>query len=295
MTRTDIHRPSAPEFTPVNYALHGVFDLHPDAQYGSDFRKHLVATLTEKGKRFAGHQKSGTCGHCGVNIRYGALMEHTDTQDLIWVGETCLGNRFREANAQFKQTRVQAKRQREAATRLLTFDRHVAQATEFDPTLAILDSYEACEKIADFLCSLRSRMFSDPLTPKQLAAAVKVIKAHEERQQRIAEEKARSTPAPEGLQTITGTIQHIRITTNPRNGCDLVKMRVRDDREFTVWATVPASITRLKQNTYHLNGERITFTATLTRADDDETYAFGFRPTKASLLPTAAAAQDNAA
>lgn len=288
--RTDIHRPSATEFTPENYRFHGAFDLHPDATYGADFRKHLVATFTEQGKHFAGHQKAQTCGHCGVHIRYGALMEHTETSELIWIGEICLGKRFREANAQFTQSRTQAKRQREASERLATFSQHVAEATEYDPSLAILDSYEACEKIAGFLCDIRSRMFRSPLTPKQLAAAVKVIKGHEEHQQRIAERQARSKPAPEGLATITGEICAVNITKNPYGYGDRVKLTIRDDREFSVHVTAPAAIVRLKENTYHLIGERIRMDATLKPTPDDATFAYGSSPSKAALLPAAEAA-----
>lgn len=293
--RTDIHRPSATEFTPENYRFHGAFDLHPDATYGADFRKHLVASFTEQGKHFAGHQKAQTCGHCGVHIRYGALMEHTETNELIWIGETCLGKRFREANAQFTQSRTQAKRQREARERIATFDQHVADATEYDPSLAILDSYEACEKIAGFLCDIRSRMFRSPLTPKQLAAAVKVIKGHEERQQRMADEKARSKPAPEGLVTITGKIRAVKIDRNPYGPGERVKLTIRDDREFSVHVTAPAAITRLKENTYNLVGERIRMDATLEQAPDDATFAFGSRPAKAALLPATEAALVGAA
>jgi hypothetical protein len=92
-TRTDIHRPSAPEFDPAAYELAGVFDLHPE-DGTLNFRRQIVGALVRQGLRFAGVHPTGQCDHCGAHIRYEALMIHRPTNTLVTIGETCLDERF---------------------------------------------------------------------------------------------------------------------------------------------------------------------------------------------------------
>lgn len=118
MTRTDIHRPSAAEFDPEAYEFFAVADLHPTEGYRP---VELVARLVEEGWSFRGAPHgSGQCSHCGAHLRYAALMGHTATKTLLYVGETCLDNRFsltapefarmrREAAARAEQTRLQGR------------------------------------------------------------------------------------------------------------------------------------------------------------------------------------------
>lgn len=116
-TRTDIHRPSAPEFDPEGYTFHGCFDLHPEE--GSRNRVQVVSALVETGLTFHGAPHgSGQCSHCGARIRYAALMSHPVTKTLLWIGETCLDNRFSLTKGEFdalrKDARLNAERTRKA-------------------------------------------------------------------------------------------------------------------------------------------------------------------------------------
>src|SRR4051812_17589268 len=96
MTRTDIHRMGSDEFDPENYTVHGVFDLNTSAaDYVPDNRVQIVSALVAQGITFHGAPHgSGQCSHCGTGIRYAALLEHRPTHPLMYVGETCLDNRF---------------------------------------------------------------------------------------------------------------------------------------------------------------------------------------------------------
>lgn len=107
MTRTDIHRPSAPEFDPENYSCFGVFDLNPE--WGSVGRVELVSRLVDQGWSFRGAPHgSGQCSHCGAHIRYAALMGHEPTKTLLYIGETCLDNRFSLTKPEFDRLRKEA-------------------------------------------------------------------------------------------------------------------------------------------------------------------------------------------
>lgn len=111
--RTDIHRPSAPEFDPEAYAFFGCFDLNPE--WGDNgARIQLVNALLKEGYSFRGAPHgSGQCSHCGAHIRYAALMGHEPTKTLLYVGETCLDNRFEMTKAEFDRLRKAASLNRE--------------------------------------------------------------------------------------------------------------------------------------------------------------------------------------
>src|SRR5947209_12916370 len=119
-TRSDRHRPSAPEFDPQDYDCMGVFDLAPEwGDNGS--RMATVNQLLERGYRFASHQAGGVCGHCGARLRYVALMVHLPSKDMIYVGETCLAGRFEATKAEFDHLRKTAALDREKQARKAAF------------------------------------------------------------------------------------------------------------------------------------------------------------------------------
>jgi hypothetical protein len=116
MTRTDIHRPSAPEFDPETYIVRGFADFHPE----DGFRPvQVVSALVDEGYSFRGAPHgSGQCSHCGARLRYAALLSHEPTKTLLYVGETCLDNRFSATAAEFDAMRKAAAAKAEQ-TRLL--------------------------------------------------------------------------------------------------------------------------------------------------------------------------------
>lgn len=115
MTRSDIHRPSAPEFDPEGYDCFGVFDLATGAaDYVGPGPASTVSPLVDQGWSFRGAPHgSGQCSHCGTHIRYAALMGHAATKTLMYVGETCLDNRFALTQGEFQSLREQTAAKRE--------------------------------------------------------------------------------------------------------------------------------------------------------------------------------------
>jgi len=284
MARNDIHRPSAEDFDPQAYTHAATFDLSdPETM---EARTGTVGELVANGTKFANHQVQNHCGHCGVAIKYAALLIHNEANEMIWVGETCLDGRFSSTKAQFKRLRAAAKVRREREARARTFAENLAEAVAYDSRLTILDDYDAAEAISGFLADIRGRLFRLPLSPGQLAAASNILTRDEERRARIEAEKETSIPAPTGKQEISGVIRTIQVKDNEYTAYGvIVKMAVRDDRGFTVWSTAPASIRGEVETAQALRGRRVTFTATLSHSRDDESFAFASRPTKAVLSP----------
>lgn len=108
------------------------------------------------------------------------------------------------------------------------------------------------------------------LTEKQAAAVRKIITEH----------AADPDPAPvtEGRQVVTGRIISVKWVDGYAYGSSVRKMTVLDDRGFKVYGTAPAALDDAQR------GARVTLTATLTASDDDETFGFFKRPTKAAAL-----------
>lgn len=88
-------------------------------------------------------------------------------------------------------------------------------------------------------------------------------------------------PCPTGRVSITGQV--LKCELRPTKFGMALKMAVRDDRGFTVWVTCPSAISEADR------GDRVEFAATIQPSNDDPTFGFGKRPTKAKLLATARA------
>lgn len=298
-TRTDIHRPGSPDFDPEAYTLLGVFDLNPEFGDGRD-RIRTVNAALDRGSSFAGSPHgSRQCGHCGHwPLRYAALLEHQPTKTLLWVGETCLDGRFELSKAEFRALREAAALNRE---RMAKADR-IAQLVDDCPPLAWL-TYPDCDTIADndFLADVAARFRRDGrLSNPQIEAVVKAIIRDTERREaraardaRAAELAAAGVTAPEGKVTVEGEIVSTKLKDGYMGGVT-AKMTVRADAGWAVWVTVPSALTPVtKADMYdELVGARVRFTATLTRSDRDPLFAFGTRPTKATITTPAPAAAE---
>ena len=113
MTRTDIHRPSAPEFDPAAYTLVDVYDLSATAANGygeSESRALSEAHDQLKADGFTAGSHTYGCGHCGqTNLRYVALLVREDVKEWIYAGQDCLSARFTgQTKASFDKLRKDA-------------------------------------------------------------------------------------------------------------------------------------------------------------------------------------------
>ena len=123
---------------------------------------------------------------------------------------------------------------------------------------------------------------SKPFTPNMIAA---VRRSMEKR----ATLKAALVAAPEGRVVVTGEIVSAKLVEGDYGVS--YKAVVKDDQGFRVWVSIPSALMAEYFRTVDysdsiegLKGRRLTFTAALERSQDDESFAFGKRPTKGAWL-----------
>lgn len=311
MTRTDIHRPSAPEFDPEGYECFGVFDLATSARdYVGPSPAATVSPLVDAGWSFSGAPHgSGQCSHCGTRIRYAALMGHTATKTLLYVGETCLDNRFALTKADFDALRKTSSLNRERnarSTRLesllaehpslayLSYAHNIGEAGaryEFDAqwgeevrvrNTAWIERTTSGKNIST-LSSIWERISRyAEISDRAAHYADLVMGWLDDAEQRLAAREAATAAlteagveVPEGRMTIEGTVLSTKFVDNGYGGS--LKMLVRHESGWKVWGTVPSSIDVDK-------GSTVRFTATVTRSTDDALFGFYSRPTKAVVV-----------
>jgi hypothetical protein len=108
--------------------------------------------------------------------------------------------------------------------------------------------------------------------------------AQEKTEQEIADRDAahaEGEDVPEGRLVITGTLLAMKWQESYYGST--LKMLVQDDRGFRVWGSVPSSLDANRN-------DRIQFTAAVTQSDDDPKFGFFKRPSKATVLSSAAQA-----
>jgi hypothetical protein len=96
-----------------------------------------------------------------------------------------------------------------------------------------------------------------------------------------AQQLLNSAPCISGREQITGKVLKIKWQDSQYGG--QLKCLIADDRGFKVWGTVPRAIDNAEQ------GDRVTFVATVEPSQDDESFGFYKRPSKAEILDGAAA------
>ena len=302
-TRTDIHRPSTPDFDPQAYELFGVFQLAKKIQIidSTEFvppslwieHSHMepspfaietealeshgwstdIITNANGNERDSVHAHQ--CAHCGQRLKYGALLTNDSEKSLIVIGEDCLENRFRNVTAfDFKQLREEAK-EKAAATRSME---RKNTALKENPGLAA--GYESTNSFVQDVMRRFDR--KGEITERQLAAVLKVIKqdaGRAERQTQWIEEAKDAEDAPVGKVTVTGEILSLK-SQETQYGSTL-KMVVKAKTGWKLWVTVPGSIMGTDEK---ITGKTVTLTATVTPSDRDSKFAFGKRPTNAKLV-----------
>lgn len=282
-TRTDIHRPSAPEFDPETYVFLGAFDLHPDPMWGGQraLFAGVVSAQVDKGNTFAGAPHgTSQCSHCGAGIRYAALMLHPTTNTLLTIGERCLTNRFDGSKAEFRALMDNAAALRKKHTKLSAYlelcDNHPQVVwASYAVTLDIPGAGWELSTMRDIHVKARR---DGALTDKQLGFLARLVDKLDDIVARNAEReavKAVAADAPTGRVSFVGEVLAVKWQDNAYGGN--LKMLVRADTGWTAWGTCPTSLDVEK-------GDRVAFTAAFDPAPGDAKHAFYSRPTKARQI-----------
>jgi hypothetical protein len=117
------------------------------------------------------------------------------------------------------------------------------------------------------------------LSEKQIAWIKSAVERVRTRREEKSLRQATAVPAPEGRVTFTARILTIK-QQESQYGVTL-KMIVAHEEGWRAWLTLPAAIDNAQV------GDVVTMTATLERAQDDATMAWGKRPTNASIKEAA--------
>lgn len=284
-SRTDIHRPT--ELVTEDYTfIYADDNLHPAqnkwaAEMRSIVRRGMTGPTADRG--------TDQCHHCGAYLRYYAILKHEPTQTYIAVGETCLDNRFGRATAEFQRLRKQAALDRQAqriktaaaefAASLPTplneaFDRDTDLAERFGlDGWALSTVTDIRRKVWDYYGNATERQVA---LVQRLIDEVPVRKARA--MQRAAEEAAQ-IPAPTGKVTFTGTVVSRKWHENDFGGAMKITVKVSTPEGiYLVWVTEPKALGNTEV------GDVVNMTATLTQSNDKPHFAFGKRPSKASIV-----------
>jgi hypothetical protein len=285
MARTDIHRPAV--VITEDYDFFGCGDYGTSEEPGfSPLISPQGQALLNEGWRFADVESNG-CQHCGARLRFYALLLHAETRTFLRVGETCLDNRFSLATSEFHRLRKAAELNRDRMARtakreLFLSDPRNAEAIEFAEAIvaeynaAYPDAYDM--RWASFPADLLEKFSRDgQLSERQVDALLAQAerRAAKLRERRVEAERFPAAPVVEGRQVITGEVLKTDVKDDGYNLREV--MTIRDDRGMKLWGSVPSAINVSK-------GDRVTFTATVTVSDNDETFGFFKRPTKAEVL-----------
>lgn len=274
--RTDIHRPSATITEDYTYVGYG------DNMVGGDLAIDLRYKVAQTDVL---HRGTSQCHHCGAHLRYYAILRHEPTGTYIAVGETCLENRFERATADFQRMRKSAELDRkaqrivalatEAIANIERLDVQTAMAKDFDLSILNLSDWGS-----NVTADIRRRLWQyGSISDKQAALIGREIDKARVSAAAPPREIEVKIPAPTGKTTFTGTVIKIAWHDNEFGGCAKITVKVtQDDGVWLVWVTRPAAIHEVER------GDIVNMTATLTRSDRDPAFAFGKRPSKASVI-----------
>lgn len=270
MAREDIHSPR--NLITEDYIFVGAIDFHQDA---SKARIAILARIkSDHGSRWSRvHDASGQCNHCGAHLRYAAILKHLPTGELMFVGETCLANRFERATIEFQAMREVASLDR-AAQRIKT-----AREAWIEANRPVFEHLEAFAPTNSFYADLLAKLGRYGELSLNQAAAVERNMARdiEARDRKLAEATIERGPVPTGRIEITGKVLTTKWVEGFAYNQSTLKMLVELDNGSKVWGTVPSRISDLER------GDTVSFTATVEASNDDASFGFFKRPTGAQL------------
>lgn len=296
MARNDHHAPGSETFDPESYDFVIAVDLDPEDKRERLFYAEVMASIRDRYVTGQGYTWTGdkwNCVHCGQWIRYAAVMQRAESKELVYIGETCLDNRFTDVTAtQFKQMRKRAADLR-AQQRIKTA---VHELCERHPLLTELTYIKSGNELFtgdrynDFLCDVAWKFLRQgKLSEKQINAVERCIRGAmkytailEERDRKRAAERseleAKGVRVPDGERvTVTGVVLSVKDSENDWG--ITYRMTVKSDDGYRINTTVPAAILNEVDK-----GVRVQFDATLNASEDDPMFGFGKRPTKARIL-----------
>lgn len=303
MARTDIHRPSA--IIPSDYQFVCAFSYSEAALMPGVLdveRRLLEQHMARTTGEFSKHEHGGSCHVCGAWMKDYAVFYHEQTNSYIRTGFDCatkldfddpdLFRRLRDRRlAAEKSVAGKLKAEGlieemglslETALKLFQPGSFGGIASELNETYKDVWGIES--KFWAGVDMVRALVKYGNLSEKQWAYFAKCLTTIEEapsilnKQAEIeAAKHANSKPAPSGKVVVQGKVISTKMNQNAYGGWD-DKMLVEHADGWRVWVTKAAALGVVEK------GWVVEFTATLTPSEDDKFFAYGSRPSKASVI-----------
>lgn len=249
------------------------------------FATHPDQTITQPAK--VGATTCHRCGGSGFVPPWGTCFrcggQGQDPTERIWLFPASWSDEERQAWDTARLEKNEAARQRSIqkrqAKRDEIFARNIAQAPSLEGVFPIP------EWLGAFAWNIAFKAQDVDLTERQAAAFEKAFaedKARfENREAKAAEreaEKATIAPWENGRQVVEGVVKTRRFQDSDFG--TVVKLRIVTDDGRGLWVTEPSAIVTGV-------GDRVRLTATVEVSEDDHTFAFGKRPSKAEVIEEA--------
>jgi hypothetical protein len=272
-TRTDVHSPT--NMDPANYEYMFAFDCEDGYAFAGDPEGRRMTDLAAENPVGKGIWR---CAHCGAHIRYHAVLRYTPTGEYIFVGETCVDNRFSlQSKAQFDALRKAAQLDRAA-------QKIVAAALECLDTLALTP--EAERFLADkkgttghaIARDIRRKLWLyGSISQKQADLVAKLTAPRVEVDGTVEV----LVDVPEGRLVIEGEVLTTKWQESDFGGSLKMLVKVTTSAGvYKLWGSVPSAISVER-------GDQVSFAAQVTAKE----IGFGFfkRPTQAKVTAQVAA------
>jgi hypothetical protein len=244
--------------------------------------------------------RNGGCAHCGAHFSYGSVYSYRRgrTDEYVAVGHTCAANTFR-----FDDTiTMRAERARKAGDRKRKAAKAAARnAIAFTKLVDGVPGLAEAFKTEHYIIGdiARKGVLWGNLSEKQIALVFKIAKekAEEAAEKAAAPESSNAplelpgyVPVTDKRVTIDATLISLSWRDNGYGGS--IKMLVEVDGgegPYRLWGTMPRSLegTTAEDGEWidgAVKGDSIRFTARIDRSDDDPSFGFFKRPTKASTI-----------
>lgn len=279
----NLHRESVVD--PSEYRHVGEFYQGPSEEMHEAYLGEHIA-LTDQGVDFdrgnVEFHANGGCAHCGSQFSYGSVFHH-EVHGFVAIGHVCAENRFSEEIDSNAMLRIKLIRDREAAKRK-TLKERVENGLKFADQLdAMPELAEAINTDHHIIEDIRAKGFQYGSISDRQAWLIEKI-AKEEAEKVPAEEAPEpgTVPVTDERVTFTGKIVSIKEKVDHyAYGGYVLKMLVEcNDGEgpYRVYGSLPKACRNADR------GDIVQFGAKVQRSDDDESFGFFSRPTKAKVI-----------
>lgn len=250
-----------------------------NGEHDADGQCCVLGLLYVARVQFAETGNTGKCSICGARFIYGSVWRHEPSGEHIHLGHDCADKYEMVRDREDWSAVLESLKQRRAA-----YIESMRRDQRLETFCARNPGFEAILEIEHpILTDLRSnvRKYGE-LSEKQISLAIKLA-SEAYCPERPAE---RHVAAPEGKVRVRGILVSKKLQEGPYGSTFKGTIKVATpEGSWLAWGTLPDCLLCGNTEEERINvGDEIELTATLTRSDRDQHFAFYKRPTKASKV-----------